>query len=76
MRFWLLTLGNATASFAAAGDILYVAYTDGTDTFIAKATEVGNDGVDAGDTLATVVTLTGISTPSSLVADNFADFLG
>lgn len=66
---------GAGASFDTAGDIMYVAYTDGTDTYIAKATEVGNDGVSATDTLTTVVTLTGINEPGNLVADNFADFL-
>ncbi len=69
-------LGNgAGTGFAAAEDILYVAYSDGANTYIAKATEVGGDGVDSGDTLVTIATLTGISDASTLNVDNFTDFL-
>ena len=66
---------GAGGSFAAAGDSLYVVYTDGSDSYLAYAVEVGGNGVDAGDTVTTVATFAGVSDTSQFDANNFADFI-
>ena len=61
-----------------ANDILYVAISDGTDSVIARITDVASAGslVDSADTLEYVLNLTGVDATelAALATANFADF--
>jgi len=67
-----------TTAAAADNDVMYVAYDDGTDTFIDMVTMNGADGW-ADDTstneVTKIATLTGVNDATNLTVDNFVDFL-
>lgn len=63
------------ASYNATGDIMYVAFDDAANTYIAKITGAGVAGDTADDTFVLIATLVGVTDASALRVDNFADFL-
>lgn len=65
---------DAGNTFDTAGDKLYAVYTDGTDSYLILATEVGSDGVSDTDTINVIAKIAGVTDPSTFDAANFADF--
>ena len=71
------TAGSDTIVYGAAltdNDSYYVAYSDGTDSYIAVATTTATDLATSNglDTLANIVKLTGISSLANLDSTDFA----
>jgi hypothetical protein len=67
-----------TTRMTTAGDVLYVLYDDGTNSYLAALTEVGGTaGYTAadGDTFALLVTFTGIADCTTITQANFVDFI-
>ncbi|OUS13750.1 hypothetical protein A9Q89_01895 [Gammaproteobacteria bacterium 53_120_T64] len=71
------TAGFTVGTFDVAGttnDAIYIAWDNGTDTFIGElVSDAGDDGF-TGDTLTLMLTLTGVADATTLTAANFADF--
>jgi len=71
-------VGVLTTRFTAAGDIAYVVFDDGANSYLGLMTEVGGTAgytVADGDTLDIIMTLTGVTDATTLTAANFADFI-
>ena len=76
------TLAQATANisvgtFDDAGgnnDRVYIAWDDGTHSYIGLITADQNDDGFTGDSLALICTLSGLSDCTTLTASNFSDF--
>lgn len=64
------------ASYNATGDIMYVAFDDAANTYIAKITGGGAAGAAAGDSIVLIATLVGVTDATALTVDNFTNFLG
>jgi len=71
------TAGFTVGTFDAAGgsaDLIYIAYDDGTDTYVAElVSDAGDDGF-TGDSFTVIMKLVGVADALTLTADNFADF--
>ena len=72
-------LFDATTSdlaFATAGDTVYLAVDNGTNTYIFHLVDTNSDGEfrAANDAGTLALTLTGITDATTLTGDNFSDF--
>jgi hypothetical protein len=68
-----------TTRFTTAGDLMYVLFDDGTNSYLAALTEgvtaTAGHTVADGDTFALLVTFTGIADCTTITQANFVDFV-
>jgi len=73
-----IAAGLTTTAIGTDNDIIYIAYDDGTNTYIAQITNNGAavlGDTTAVDEVAIIATLVGVSDATTLTVSNFADFL-
>jgi len=68
-----ITVGTFDGGGGTA-DAIYLAYDDGTDTYIALVTSDGSDDGFTGDAIQVLAKLVGVADATALTAANFADF--